>query len=129
MPARTIFQCPICRTAITQPLAPLNADQSLCVEDGKPLLPQGFFTICKEYWNADGQFIVSLADLVGAGHHLDRARLNGCCGLDGLDGPNLICANGHEIGTEKSDCWMPHAAVLIETVVRVNEQGPTSAIS
>jgi hypothetical protein len=43
------------------------------------------------------------------------------CGLDGMDGPNLVCVNGHEIGTEKSDCWMPHAAVLLDSIVRVNE--------
>jgi len=85
-------------------------------------VPQGFFSInSKEYWSADGQFVVNLADLVGTKHHSDRGRQNGCCGLDGLDGPNLTCANGHEVGTEKSDCWMPHAAVLLETVISANE--------
>ena len=92
------------------------------MEDGKPLAPQGFFSInSEEYWTADGRFVVNLADLVGTKHHSDDHRLNGCCGLDGLDGPNLICTNGHEVGTEKSDCWMPHAAVLLETVIGVNE--------
>jgi hypothetical protein len=43
MADRTIFQCPICHTAITQPLSPLKADVFVCLEDGKPLVPQGFF--------------------------------------------------------------------------------------
>jgi len=34
-------------------------------------------------------------------------RLNGCCGLDGCDGPNKICLCGEHVGTEKSDCWTP----------------------
>jgi hypothetical protein len=33
------------------------------------------------------------------------SRLNGCCGLDGCDGPNRVCSCGAEIGTEMSDCW------------------------
>src|SRR6266571_1330633 len=54
--------------------------------------------------------------LSGTKHHSDYHRRNGCCGLDGMDGPNLVCPNAHEVGTEKSDCWMPHAAVLLENV-------------
>jgi hypothetical protein len=25
--------------------------------------------------------------------------------VDGLDGINTFCENGHQIGTEQSDCW------------------------
>ena len=32
-------------------------------------------------------------------------RHQGCCGLDGMDGPNRVCACGAEVGTEQSDCW------------------------
>jgi len=34
-------------------------------------------------------------------------RPNGCCGIDGVDGINTFCREGHEIGTERSDCWTP----------------------
>jgi len=71
----------------------------------------------KEFWDAQGRFVVNLADLVGTRPSPDGRRLSGCCGRDGLDGPNLVCVNGHEVGTEKSDCWMPHAAVLLESVI------------
>jgi hypothetical protein len=32
-------------------------------------------------------------------------RRNGCCGPDGMDGPNLSCLCGQEIATEWGDCW------------------------
>jgi hypothetical protein len=32
--------------------------------------------------------------------------------LDGLDNLNTLCECGAEIGTEKSDCWMPHCILL-----------------
>ena len=35
----------------------------------------------------------------------NQSHLNGCCGLDGSDGPNRVCACGADIGTEMSDCW------------------------
>jgi hypothetical protein len=112
-----VFQCPACQRAITLPLLPLDAHQSLCLEAGKPIVPRGFF------WVSDGEHfakdcaVVNLADLVSTKHHPDYRRLNGCCGLDGLDGPNLVCDNGHEVGTESSDCWTAHAAVLIQSAV------------
>jgi hypothetical protein len=114
-----VFKCPICNVVVTTPLLPLGPDQSICLEDGKPAVPQGFFAINnQEYWNVGGHFLVNLADLVGTSH---TGKVNGCCGLDGLDGPNLACANNHVIGTEKSDCWMPHAAILLDSILQVNE--------
>jgi hypothetical protein len=33
-------------------------------------------------------------------------RSNGCCGLDGCDGPNQACANcGAVVATARTDCW------------------------
>jgi hypothetical protein len=113
-----IFECPVCRVAITGPLSSLPSDRSVCLEPGEDVVPSSFFHVNKqEYWSTLGNVLVNLADLVGTNCHPDARRLAGCCGLDGLDGPNLVCANGHEIGTEKSDCWMPHAAVLLHSVV------------
>ena len=120
---RITFKCPICLTAITRPLLPLRPDQSICLEYEKPALAEGFFGInSQEYWSAAGRVLVNLSDLIGTKHHPDSRRRGGCCGLDGLDGPNLVCPNGHEVGTEKSDCWMPHAAVLLENVIGANER-------
>lgn len=36
----------------------------------------------------------------------EASRLNGCCGLDGCDGPNIICNQCKKyVGTQMSDCW------------------------
>jgi hypothetical protein len=92
----------------------------LCYEDGQAAVPQGYFaTSDDDYWTGSaGNPLVNLADLVGTQHHQDSHRHNGCSGRDGLDGPNLVCERGHEIGTEKSDCRMAHAAVLLPNVTR-----------
>lgn len=38
----------------------------------------------------------------------DIRRLNGCCGLAGCDGPNMLCRVCEaEVGTMQSDCWTP----------------------
>ena len=44
-----------------------------------------------EYWMNlnDVRWLVGRTD--------DRSRLNGCCGLDGCDGPNRICSCGTEV--------------------------------
>jgi len=118
---RVVFRCSICQAAITQPVSPLKQDQAVSLEEGKAVVPKGFFAPNKkEYWTTTGSVIVNLADLVSTRRHPDFRRVNGCCGFDGCDGPNLVCRNGHEIGTKKSDCWTPHAAILVEGVVPVN---------
>lgn len=51
--------------------------------------------------------VVHPSDVLGLRRHPDPRRLNGCCRLDGLDGPNLVCGGcGAEIATEQSDCWV-----------------------
>jgi hypothetical protein len=115
-----IFGCPVCKAQITLPLTPLPAGQSVCLDDGEPAVPRGLFLDDKDNditgW--EKRVLVNLADLVGTKHHTDAHRLNGCCGHDGLDGPNVTCEQGHEVATEKSDCWMPHCALLLPNVSR-----------
>ncbi len=84
----------------------------LCDEDGKDHIPPGFFKISDGgfFTGTSGEYLVNLRDLTNTRHHPDSRRLNGCCGLDGVDGKNLVCNNGHEVGVERSDCWMPHTA-------------------
>jgi hypothetical protein len=120
---RIIFECPVCRVVITRALTPLPSNQPICFDVGESAVPEGFFaTLSSENWAVAGAtVVVNLRDLVGTKAHPDFRRRNGCCGQDGLDGPNLVCVNGHEIGTEKSDCWMPHAVALLDNVIRVNK--------
>jgi len=46
---------------------------------------------------------------------------NGCCGSDGIDGPNRACTCGAVVATEWSDCWtqaevrfLPDAVALVD---------------
>lgn len=45
----------------------------------------------------------------------------GCCGPDGMDGPNFSCLCGNVLGTEWGDCWtmaevrfLPSAVVIAD---------------
>jgi hypothetical protein len=115
-----ILACPVCQATLTRPVAPMLAGEAICLADGKPAVPEGFFAIGNDdYWTAsDGCLLVNLADLTDTQYHPEPRRNSGCCGRSGSDGPNLLCPNGHEIGTELSDCWMAHAAVFLPSVIR-----------
>jgi len=94
--------------------------QAICLEDRQPAVPEGLFALSNDdYWfGSTNCLLVNLEDLTGVQHHPEASRNDGCCGCDGGDGPNLICLNGHEVGTERSDCWMAHAAVFLPSVIR-----------
>lgn len=73
----------------------------------------------------DGFYIVHPDDLQHVKLTTDSKRLNGCCGLDGCDGPNLQCEIcGTYVATKMTDCWMAHYVVLEpETTKLVPESG------
>jgi hypothetical protein len=80
------------------PYVPIAVDSRILVSDG-----------------SRDTIVLSPADVRGVERHRDRQRLNGCCGLDGTDGPNLVCAGcGAEIATEQSDCWVSWHDVRLE---------------
>lgn len=92
---------------------------SLSKEDGTDHVPQGFYKVDDgdSYTQFAGQILVNLKDLLNTKYHPDPRRLNGCCGLDGTDGRNLMCLNGHEISPEMSDCWLAHVAALAPAMI------------
>ncbi|MDH7974425.1 hypothetical protein QH494_19725 [Sphingomonas sp. AR_OL41] len=51
------------------------------------------------------------------------SRLNGCCGLDGCDGPNQLCVCGAEIGTRLSDCWTMNVFVPLQEATEWTTNG------
>ena len=108
------FRCSTCQILLTENLEELNDKKEIDIADGKPLVPKGFYFVGNDqfYSGAEGKYLINPANLINAKNHNDKIRTNGCCGLDGLDGLNKICINGHELGTEKSDCWMPHAVIF-----------------
>ena len=116
---KIIFKCAICNIALTKQLSELEYKSQLQEEDGCDHIPLGFYAVedGEYYSQAKGQYVVNLKDLINTKHHPDPKRLNGCCGLDGCDGMNTICINGHEVGTERSDCWIAHAITFDRTAV------------
>ena len=65
-------------------------------------------------------FVLNPDDVKSTEPHPDPRRRNGCCGLDGLNGPNLVCARcGAEIGTKQSDCWTQQQVVMLPEAVKL----------
>lgn len=105
--------CKACHVPLTKEIE-LSGDYAFNETDGEDFLPEGLYTISDGayFTGTEGCIIINAADLVNKADHPDPSRHNGCCGLDGCDGPNKICVNGHEVATEKSDCWMPAALIF-----------------
>jgi hypothetical protein len=103
--------CSQCGIPLTLPVCGLPDKVLICEQRGEDYIPRGYFTVSDGsfFRGTEGHLIVNLKDIVNTIHHPDHRRLNGCCGLDGLDGKNTVCEKGHEVGTEHSDCWLPHA--------------------
>lgn len=100
----------MCKIPVSKDITFLSNRSLLCEQDGKDYIPEGFYIIDNEEFFTDyfENYILNLKDVINLKNHFDFGRLNGCCGLDGCDGLNKTCINGHEIGTERSDCWLPH---------------------
>ena len=105
--------CKTCGIAVTKEIQ-LYTGKSFGEADEQPFIQPGYYVISDGnfFTGSAGYIIGNIDDLQNTKQHYDRSRLNGCCGLDGCDGPNTICVNGHEIATEKSDCWMPFAVIF-----------------
>ncbi len=114
----TVFLCTNCRQPITTQLVlgePLRGpERPAGNEIAPPRMVQGTY---KLNYNSS-LWIVHPDDVPGAALHPDARRLNGCCGLSGQDGPNLVCANcGEEVATKESDCWTDNLVALITSAV------------
>jgi len=142
------FRCAECGAQVTaavrkMPL-PEDAPAPYQMEDGRdcpPRVPPGNYAVDPEPSGApwvpspDGAgygvpggprnaIVLAPADVRGLRRVADRGRLNGCCGLDGLDGPNLACAGcGSELATESSDCWTRQQVALVPHAVTRHRGG------
>ncbi|MFS0861092.1 hypothetical protein [Fredinandcohnia sp. 179-A 10B2 NHS] len=111
--------CRQCNVEISKQVVELHDLTLLTKKDGEDYIPEGFYIVDtgEEVLDEKGTIIINLKDLLNSKYHHNRRRLNGCCGYDGVDGVNRVCINNHEIGTEKSDCWMPHYIALQSDLV------------
>ncbi len=102
-----IFRCAICKLPLSNPVVELVDRTKLAFEDtGCDYLPLGHFAIADKLAIGfeSGHAVINLDDAINTRHHPDPKRLFGCCGPSGFSGRNTLCANGHEVGTESSDC-------------------------
>jgi hypothetical protein len=106
-----ILRCAVCNILISNKVVQIQNLSILTEDDGKDHIQKGFYRIATaedDVIRDEGEFILNIADVINTRYHEQANRLCGCCGKDGLGGINIVCKNGHEIGTECSDCWMPH---------------------
>lgn len=101
-----VFVCAVCATDISRPVGPLP---------GVPPIPEnevGEYERMDD-WVPEGRYFIEPGGMAPAGDVRNAAVLNdadvlnterdpdawhGCCGADGLDGPNLRCSNGASRG-------------------------------
>ncbi|MFI5529400.1 hypothetical protein ACIA8O_12755 [Kitasatospora sp. NPDC051853] len=115
----TVFACLACAAPLTAEVRRAKPARDAGQRDrrgiAKPVMVRGTFMTVE----APDRFVLHPDDLPGTAPHPDEDRLNGCCRLDGLDGPNLVCAAcGAEVGTRESDCWTRNQVLLDASAVR-----------
>lgn len=124
---KQILCCAACEARLTPPLSIVSGKAPGVIppeyEEGKPLTPRGIAfkrweAIERSYSDVPAllefvpQYWLNPDDLTEAVRETRNARrLNGCCGLDGCDGPNQICQCGSDVGTLRTDCWTPRVFV------------------
>jgi hypothetical protein len=121
------FACRRCGTRLTAEVVRIPLPARITEEPPggdaflPPLIPRAACTPAAER----DEILLNPDDIVGIEPHPDLGRRNGCCGLDGLDGPNLICAGcGAEVATKQVDCWTQPLVTLLASAVRPLAEHP-----
>jgi hypothetical protein len=114
LPNSVVICCRYCGIQLSKEIVQLMDLSLLREADGVDYVPLSYFFVGdgKLFTGTAGKIFINIGDSLNLNNHFDRSRLNGCCGMDGCDGMNKLCKNGHEVATEKSDCWMPHAMLF-----------------
>lgn len=120
----SVIRCGACGIDLTRPVEPLADESVRCRGDGQSFIPAGKFWMSDGDYYPAGEWVANLADLINTRHHHNPRRLNGCCGLDGCDGYNRVCINGHGAGTERSDCRWAHGIHFSPALVYVADAEP-----
>src|SRR3989339_1363957 len=110
----TIY-CKKCGIQLSKTLEKLENVLLVTKEPKKEFLPKGYYYLMDDLESDEKlqSYIINLKDLMNTSAPLG----NGCCGQDGMDGLNTTCIHGHKIGTENSDCWMPHSFVFDKSCI------------
>src|ERR1700722_7123808 len=114
------IECQNCATKLTPELE-LVAPSDRKHEMGEQMLKQGWITqeAGSYFHDQPGVYIAHQEDVITMYITSEPKRLAGCCGLDGCDGPNLVCENCNTyVATKMTDCWMPHCIVFDRNTTR-----------
>ncbi|MFF2353558.1 hypothetical protein ACFVVL_27710 [Kitasatospora sp. NPDC058115] len=122
----TLFTCANCEHPLTGDLQEAQASPaSDHLSDHRiadPRIAQGTYATSYDAT----LFILHPDDVPGTALHPNSSRRNGCCGLDGQDGPNLVCVScDADIATKESDCWTDNLVALIATAVLRSAESPS----
>jgi hypothetical protein len=117
-----LISCKKCGTIFSKNVDFITSDAVLSLADGSDYVPVGLaYKEAGEFWPSHrGTWYLNKEDTINIVPINNPQRLNGCCNLDGCDGPNMVCSHcGEEVATAKLDCWMPHAIIFEECTVNV----------
>lgn len=89
----------------------------LADEDAVPV-KQGGMVVRTHVYSPAGSISIAPDDLLRDAVQPSGLR-QGCCGPDGVDGPNFSCRCGHVLGTEWGDCWTMAEVRFLPTAVTV----------
>ncbi|WP_136666541.1 hypothetical protein [Flavobacterium sp. H122] len=114
---RTIkMHCKKCNVKLTAEFYEVYKSE-LRFDDGTNMIEKNKFSVYFNEFTNKKELVIAIDDYYFK-NHKDSRRFTGCCGSSGIDGMNKVCANGHEIATEFSDCYMPHyISVNLENVL------------
>jgi hypothetical protein len=128
--------CESCDRILTRPLR-LGEARELrrTVEDGgDPLVDEGVAVVddqqttvtvykadeppTEQVFRPAGGIVINPADVL-EGVLVSVGQDSGCCGSDGLDGPNRACLCSRIVGTARTDCWTSSEIHFLPGAVRL----------
>ena len=106
--------CRNCSTPLTNHLMPVPIAERN-EKMGEDLLRFG--TVMQEdgiyFRGAEGLYYAHIDDVIQTKLTSDYRRCQGCCGLDGCNGPNLQCNTCESyVATKFTDCWRSHCVLF-----------------
>ncbi|QOR68060.1 hypothetical protein IM538_07995 [Cytobacillus suaedae] len=113
---RASILCKECECPITAILGHVGNLNEISLKEKEPFIPQRNYVYGHELIKADllpwggvneiseDEIIVPIETLC---FDVKKEAASGCCGPDSSEF-NIYCKNGHTVGKEAADCWMPH---------------------
>ena len=108
------IECQKCGTHLTSELGWVSPSERN-TKMGEQMLEKGSITQEDGSYlqGIEGVYIANPDDAINVYLTPETIRVQGCCGLDGCNGPNLLCENCKTyIATKMTDCWRVHCLLF-----------------